>query len=170
MVRAGVSIWCVMKRFVLAAALALFAAPALAHEHGGGMDHAAHGAASITVGDASISATPGPNAAAYATIVNSGSEADRLVAVKSEISEAAELHEMTMEGEVMKMRAVDGIDIPAGGSVKLESGGMHIMLIGLTAPLEDAHSATLIFVFAKAGEVAVDMPVHKAGAAGGHAH
>ncbi len=158
-----------MKRFVLAAALALSALPAFAHDMAG-TDHAPAAVGTITVGDAMISATPGPNAAAYATILNAGGEADRLIAVKSEIAEATELHEMAMAGDVMQMRAIDGVDIPAGGTVKLESGGMHIMLIGLTAPLEDAHSATLIFVFAKAGEVAVDMLVHKAGAEGGHAH
>lgn len=159
-----------LRPALFAAALALFAAPALGHEHGGGADHPAPVAGTISVSDATISATPGPNAAAYATIVNAGGEADRLIAVKSEIATASELHEMTMQGEVMQMRAIDGIDIPAGGTVKLEAGGTHIMLIGVTAPLEDAHSATLVFVFAKAGEVAVDMRVHKAGAGGSHAH
>lgn len=60
----------------------------------------------------------------------------RLVGVSSAAAAAAEIHEMTMDGNVMKMRAIAGIDLPAGRVVELKPGGHHIMLMGLKQPLK----------------------------------
>lgn len=69
----------------------------------------------------------------------------RLVGVSSPIAATVELHQMEMKGETMKMRQVDGIDLPAGKGVNLASGGYHIMLVGLKRQLKagDAVEITL---------------------------
>lgn len=156
-----------MTRFAVLLAALLSTAPALAHDMAG-MDHG-EPAGTVTISEAMIAAAPGPNAAAYASIANAGAEPDRLVAVKGDVAAAVELHAMASEDGVMKMRPLDGLDIPAGGSVALSEGGAHIMLIGLKAPLAADSTVTLTFVFAKAGEMAVELPVHAMGG-GGHDH
>jgi copper(I)-binding protein len=88
-------------------------------------------------------ATPGhaENGAAYLTIVSP--TADRLTAASSPVAKKAELHTMSMEGGVMRMRPLAAIDIPAGQTVTLSPGGMHIMLLGLTQPLHQGQSFPL---------------------------
>lgn len=148
-----------------AAALALAAAiPSAAHEGHDGMAMPA----GIAVTGGRIVAPPGPNAAGFAVIHNGGAEADRLIGVKGDVSAATELHEMADEGGTMKMRPVAGIDVPAGGGVELKSGGLHVMLIGLKAPLAVGATVELTFVFQKAGEIVVPMTVEAKGEAGGH--
>jgi periplasmic copper chaperone A len=96
-------------------------------------------------------ATPGhaENGAAYFTIVSP--TADRLTAVSSPVAKKAELHTMSMEGGVMRMRPLAAIDIPAGQTVTLSPGGMHIMLLGLTQPLHQGQSFPLTLSFGQAG-------------------
>jgi hypothetical protein len=72
---------------------------------------------------------------------------------------------MSMEGDVMRMRQIDGIDLPAGKTVELKPGGMHLMLIGLTKPLREHDSFPLTLVFEHARGVEVEVEVGKAGAA-----
>jgi len=62
-------------------------------------------------------------------------QAMRLVGVASPVAGVAEVHEMKMDGDVMRMRAVDGVDLPAGKAVELKPGGYHVMLLDLKAPL-----------------------------------
>jgi len=111
-----------------------------------------------------------PAGGGYLKVTNTGKEADRLLSVSADVSKSVELHSMSMEGDVMRMRQVDGIDVPAGGSVELKPGGLHIMFIGLKGPLKagDAFPATL--KFAKAGEVKVTMQVNAASSAAAPAH
>src|SRR5215469_6126663 len=87
--------------------------------------------AQLEINSAWAGATPGKaeNGAAYVTIQSP--TADRLVAASSPIAKKAELHTMSMEGMVMKMRPMTGVDIPAGQPVTLKPGGEHIMLMGL---------------------------------------
>jgi copper(I)-binding protein len=59
----------------------------------------------------------------------------------------------------MRMRQVSSIDVPAGGTVSLQPGGLHIMLIDLKEPLRQGETFPLTLTFAKAGKVAVDVPV-----------
>jgi copper(I)-binding protein len=70
----------------------------------------------------------------------------RLVEVRSDVAEVAELHEMVMEGNVMKMRAVAGVDLPAGKSVELKPGGYHVMLLELKRQLSAGDSVALTLV------------------------
>ncbi len=73
---------------------------------------------------------------------------------------------MTMDNGVMKMRPVDGLDLPAGKPVTLKPGGYHIMLTGLAKPLQEGQSFPLTLEFAKAGAREVTVSVQKVGAMG----
>ena len=120
----------------------------------------------LEVTNAWARATPGKaeNGAAYLTIQSP--TPDRLVAVSSPAAKKAELHTMSMEGMVMKMRPLAGLDIPAGQPVTLKPGGQHIMLEGLNAPLREGQSFPLTLTFEKAGSRTVTVAVEKPGAAG----
>jgi copper(I)-binding protein len=70
----------------------------------------------------------------------------RLVSVASPVAGIVEIHEMTMSGDVMKMHAVPGIDLPAGKPVELKPGGFHVMMMGLKQPLKAGDSVALTLV------------------------
>lgn len=118
--------------------------------------------------------------AAY-MVISGGDEPDRLIgaAVPSSIAAKTEIHETVesdgssdgmgdmeqmggMDGEAMTMRPVDGIDIPAGETVRLEPGGYHIMLIDLAKPLTSGDTFELTLTFEKAGEQVVTVSVRDA--------
>jgi periplasmic copper chaperone A len=107
---------------------------------------------------------------AYLTVRNGGDQDDRLVGVSSEVADKAELHSSVMQDGVMKMRAVEGLDVPAHGEAVLEPGGLHIMLIGLKAPLEEGKSFALTLEFENAGEIEVTTTVEDIAHAGGGGH
>lgn len=115
-------------------------------------------------------ATPGKaeNGAAYLTIVSP--VADRLTAVSTPEAKTAELHEMTTQGGIMKMRPLEnGIDLPAGQPVTLKPGGIHIMLMGLKQPLKKGESFPLTLTFEKGGTEQVNVAVEAPGAMGSQA-
>ena len=99
-------------------------------------------------------------------------DAARLVAVSSPAAHSAELHKMEMVGQLMKMGEVDGIDLPAGQTVQLASGGYHIMLLGLTHQLKEGDSVPLSLVIerknGKRETLAVNAPVKPLAYAGSH--
>ena len=111
---------------------------------------------------------------AFMTIANDGPSADRLTGATSPIAARVEIHTMSMDGGVMRMRPLgDGLAIPAGGSVSLAPGGFHIMLIGLRQPLAKGKTAPLTLQFARAGKVAVTLmiePVASSGSEDHHGH
>ena len=108
---------------------------------------------------------------AYLGLRNGGSTPDRLLGDSSPAATRLEVHEMRMDGDVMRMREVAAIDLPAGKAVKLEPGGFHLMLIGLKAPLKAGDKLPLKLRFEKAGEVEVTLVVGSGPAAvGGHKH
>ena len=111
-------------------------------------------------------ATPGgaQTAAAYVTITSAAG--DRLTAASTPAAQKAELHTMTMDGNVMKMRQVDGIDLPPGQAVTLKPGGYHIMMTGLAQPLTDGQKFPLTLTFDKAGAREVTVTVQKVGSMG----
>lgn len=112
-----------------------------------------------------------PNGGGYLKIDNAGGAADRLVAASADVSRTVELHTMKLEGDVMRMRQIDAIDVPAGQTVELKPGGMHLMFIGLKAPLKAGDSFPVKLRFEKAGERVVEVKVEAAApAAGGHGH
>jgi copper(I)-binding protein len=122
--------------------------------------------AQLEVNNAWAGATPGKaeNGVAYLTIQSP--TADRLVSASSPVAKKAELHTMSMQGMVMKMRPITGLDIPAGQPVTLKPGGEHIMLMGLDQPLHEGQSFPLTLDFEKAGPRTVTVTVEKAGARG----
>lgn len=102
--------------------------------------------------------------AAYVTIENTGAVADRLVGVGSPRAETVELHTMAMEGDIMRMRRIDGLDLPPGAKVAMQPGdGPHVMLIGLKGGLGAGESFPLTLEFAKAGKIEVSVRVRKPG-------
>ncbi|WP_029660487.1 copper chaperone PCu(A)C [Aliihoeflea sp. 2WW] len=148
----------------IALAGALLAAPAFAHDFAAG---------DLTIDHPWSRATPkgARVAAGYASITNNGSEADRLIEVRSDFAASAEIHEMAVDGNgVMTMRPLaDGIEIPAGEEVKLEPGSFHIMFMGPEKQLVEGENFAGTLVFEKAGEVEVEFAVEGMGGPGGHA-
>jgi copper(I)-binding protein len=92
---------------------------------------------------------------AYLTIDNRGSEPDRLLRVATPAAGVAEIHSMTMEGNVMRMRAVAAVEIPAHATTALKPGGYHVMLMDLKQPLVAGETIPLSLTFAKAGRIDV---------------
>jgi periplasmic copper chaperone A len=120
----------------------------------------------LEISNAWAGATPGKseNGAAYVTIQSP--TADRLISASSPVAKKVEVHTMSMEGSVMKMRPVAAFDIPAGQPVSLKPGGEHIMLMGLNQPLREGQSFPLTLDFEKAGPRTVTVAVEKVGAKG----
>lgn len=144
----------------LAAMLALSIQPALAGDAIKG---------TIGVHSAWARATPpkAPAGGAFMTIANAGAQDDALVAAKAGVSKTVELHTHINDNGVMRMRAVPSIPVKAGEKVELAPGGLHVMLIGLEAPLEQGKSFPLVLVFEKAGEITVPVDIQAVGAMGG---
>ena len=118
----------------------------------------------ITIGHAYVWATaaPGQPASAYVKFDNQGG-ADRLVSASTSAALRVELHEMEMDGDVMRMRQLPAIELPAGRTVELKPGGLHMMLIGPRAPLKAGEAIQLKLKFEKAGEVTLPVTVEPAG-------
>lgn len=110
-------------------------------------------------------ATPpgGTVGGAYLTIRNPGSS-DRLLKVRTSASERAEIHQTSMVDGQMQMREIDALDIPANGQVKLEPGGLHLMLVGLKQPLHEGDVIPLTLEFERAGTLQVQARVESLGA------
>lgn len=107
------------------------------------------------------------NGAAYVTVVNKGGPDDLIVGVESPVADAVELHAHIMEGEVMKMRSLKAVDLPTDATAKMGPGGLHVMLIGLRAPLEEGSSFPLTLILEKGGRVEAEVMVMAPNATGG---
>lgn len=174
-----------MKTIILAAAAAFafaplgLATPAFAHmgmEHGGCAAGQTFTAGDIAVTGAYSRATlpQAKSAGGFMVITNTGATPDRLIGARTENAQLSQVHEMRMDGDVMKMGEVEGgLEIPAGGSVTLESGGFHIMMMGLVQPLKVDECLALTLTFEKAGELPVELNIGATDADAapeGHAH
>lgn len=136
----------------LAVGAAAFA-PALAHDYSIG---------EIAIGHPWTRATPpgAPTAAGYLTLRNAGSTADRLAGGSSPAAARLEIHMMEVKDGVMTMRPVEGgLEVPAGGSVELKPGGLHLMFISPSAPFKEGERVTATLEFEKAGKVEVEFVV-----------
>jgi copper(I)-binding protein len=108
---------------------------------------------------------PGARAAgAYLGMENDGPTSDRLVSVSSPIAGVVEMHEMTMDGGVMRMRPMPSIEITAGTRIDFKPGGYHIMLMDLKRPLKKGEQFPLVLSFEKAGMLEVSVSVEDMGA------
>lgn len=104
-------------------------------------------------------------AAGFLTIANKGQEDDRLIKAETAISAVTQLHDMKMEGDVMKMVEVaGGIPVPAGSTVELKPKSLHLMFMGLAKPPVEGESFTATLTFEKAGSVEVTFDVKAADA------
>jgi len=95
-------------------------------------------------------------------IKNAGKEADQLLSAKTQMADKVEIHEMTMDGDIMKMRPLSSIEIPPGGEVSVAKGnpnGYHLMLLGLKQPLKDGDRFPVWLTFKRSGEVKVEVYV-----------
>ena len=96
---------------------------------------------------------------AYFIVENKGGEPDRLVRVGTPVADAAEIHSMTMDGNMMRMRAVRALDIPARTTTTLKPGGYHVMLMDLKRPLAVGDSIPLTLTFERAGTIEINARV-----------
>jgi copper(I)-binding protein len=157
-----------MQRTAIVAGVlwAIVSAAAVAHELKRGDLLIDHPWARATIGNVQ-------NGAAYMTITTDGQETDRLVGVEGDVADRVELHSHTMEEGVMKMRPVEAVEIAPGRPTVLQPGGLHVMLIGLRAPLVEGEYFPLTLVFERAGAIEVEVEVESAthtGAPAGTGH
>jgi len=151
-----------MKRLALTAALAaLLASPALAADYTAG---------SLKISTPWARATPkgAQVGGGYMTITNTGTAPDRLVGGSTGVSSGFELHEMSMDGGVMKMRMLkDGLEIKPGETVALKPGGYHVMFMGLKDQLKQGDTFKGTLQFEKAGKVEIEYKIEGIAATGG---
>lgn len=144
--------------------LLAFASPVFAHDYKAGALKIDHPWTRATPGGAKVGG-------GFMTITNTGTESDRLVGGSADIAKIFEVHEMKMEGTVMKMRALEkGLEIKPGETVELKPGGYHVMFIDLKAPLKEGETVKGELVFEKAGKVAVEYKIENRGSSGGSGH
>jgi copper(I)-binding protein len=124
---------------------------------------AANVAEGIMVDDPYVRAVPPgqPNSATFMGLHNMGKEGSALIAATSPAAEVVELHTHTMEEGMMSMRKVDKIDLPAGEVVKLEPGGLHVMLIGLKQQLVPDENVPMTLTFEDGSSLQLNIPVRK---------
>lgn len=145
---------------LLAATLFAGASPVLAHDY--------------TIGDLKIEhpwsrATPGGAkvAGGFMKITNTGTTSDRLIGGSAAVSGVFEVHEMKMDGSVMRMRALEkGLEIKPGQTVELKPGGYHVMFIDLKAPLKEGETIKGTLIFERAGTLNVEYKVEARGSSG----
>jgi copper(I)-binding protein len=138
-----------MNRHILALALAGFLSlPALAQ---------------VSVSDPWVRATVPQQKVAGAFMQLTSAKPAKLVGVKTPVAGRVELHQMAMEGQTMRMRAVEAIDLPAGQAVNLASGGYHVMLFDLQRQLKEGEQVpltlTVVDAAGKRADIAVSAPV-----------
>jgi len=142
------------RQFLLPTALALLAQAALAQ---------------TTVKDPWVRSTVAEQKATGAFMQITSASGGRLVSASSPAAGVVEIHEMAMDGNTMRMRAVPALDLPAGKAVELKPGGYHVMLMDLKAPLAAGASIDLnLVVEGKDGKretLALKAPVRALGAA-----
>lgn len=146
------------RRLFLATAVSLLAVPSMAQDY-------KLGSLEITTPWTRATAPTARTGGGFMTITNKGTTADRLVSARSTASEKVEVHEMQMDGSVMRMRELaKGLDIPPGATVVLKPGSYHIMFMELKAPLAKDAKVPVTLVFEKAGSIDVQLNVQAMGA------
>lgn len=142
----------------LLALLSLVASPAIARDYTLG---------ALQIGNPWTRATPStaPSGGGFLSITNTGTTPDRLISAKSPAAGMVEVHEMKMDGNIMRMREVEkGLEIAPGTTVKLAPGGLHLMMMGLKAPFKKDDKVPVTLVFEKAGSIDVELSVLPLGA------
>ena len=145
------------------AALCLVAGDAAAHDYT---------LKSLSIDHPFARATPpgAKSGGAFFVVKNAGATPDKLIRAASPVAGAVELHQMTMDGGVMKMRAMTALDVPPGGTLELKPGGYHIMMLDLKQPLKAGDKVPLTLTFEKAGSIDIAVEVEPMAAMGGMIH
>jgi copper(I)-binding protein len=145
------------KSLLVAAALALAACTAAAHDYKAGAISIDHPWARATPRGASVGA-------GYLSLTNTGATPDRLIGVTAAAADHVELHEMKMIDGVMRMRPVkDGIALEPGQTVEFKSGAFHLMMVDLKQPLQQGERVKGTLTFEKAGTVDIEFAVEGIG-------
>ncbi len=140
-----------LARACSALALILASLPGAAHDYKAGALSIKHPYAHATVDGQ-------PTGIGFMKFENGGM-ADRLISASAPVSESVQLHRVKMEGGSMRMRRVESLDLPAASTVTLEPGGLHMMFVGLRAPLKAGMSFPLELRFERAGAVVVKVVI-----------
>lgn len=151
-----------MKSLILGALLVVIASFATAHDYTIG---------GLAIEHPIVYATPktARSGGGYLAITNSSDTADRLLEVRADFPRVM-IHNIEMEGDVAKMVHVEDLDIPAGKTVSLEPGGLHVMFMGLSEPFVVGEKVEATLVFKIAGEVEITFNVEARPAAGATDH
>jgi copper(I)-binding protein len=153
-----------MKSVLLAVTAVALAGTAAAHDYKAGFLEIKHPWARATPKGATV-------AGGYLTVTNKGASPDRLVGGSSPAAGRFEIHEMKMEGGVMKMRQLaQGLEIKPGETVELKPGSYHLMFMQIKQPFETGKTVKGTLIFEKAGTIEVEYNVEAIGASpvGGH--
>ena len=146
-----------MKSILLAAAFAWIVNPASAHEYKAGSIEIKHPWARATPKGSEV-------AGGYMTLINKGSEPDRLIGGSNAVACKFEIHEMSMDGGVMMMSMLPkGLEIKPGQTVEFKPGSYHLMFVGLKEPFEKGKRVKGTLQFEKAGTVEVEYAVEAIG-------
>lgn len=114
-------------------------------------------------------AAQGSNSALYFVIHNYNATDDELVGVSTEVSDAAEIHESSMVNDVMQMRMVESVPLASGKDVVFESGGLHVMLVGLKEEAKIGDMVDIVLHFKNSEDIRLQVPVQEgAEEHGGH--
>jgi copper(I)-binding protein len=147
----------VLSAITLAITLTCAATVASAHEYKAGSIEIKHPWSRATPKGATI-------AGGYMKLINTGTTADRLIGGSTEIAGKFEIHEMSMDNGVMKMRPLaNGVEIKPGETVEFKPGGYHLMFVGITQPVEQGKRVKGTLQFEKAGKVDVEYAVEAIG-------
>ena len=153
-----------MRPLLLAALMLALATGVSAHDYKLG---------SLVIAHPWSRATPkgAPVAGGYMKITNPGSAPDRLLGGATEAAKKFEIHEMRMDGGVMKMRELGGgIEIPPGATVELKPGSYHVMMVNLAKPFAQGDRVKASLTFEKAGKVEIEFAVEAIGGGKQHKH
>jgi copper(I)-binding protein len=146
---------------LLAGMFALAATAAFAHDYKVGNLQIGHPWARATPKGAAVGG-------GYLKITNNGATPDRLISGTTEVAGRFEVHEMSMDNGVMKMRPIkDGIEIKPGETVELKPGGYHVMMLDLKQPIKEGERVKGTLVFEKAGKVDIEYAVVPVGGSPG---
>ncbi|MCO5080990.1 MAG: copper chaperone PCu(A)C [Rhizobiaceae bacterium] len=147
------------------AMLVVFCSGAFAHDYKAGNIEITHPWSRAVPEGAKVSA-------GYLTLTNSGAEADRLVSATGEVADKVEIHEMAVDSSgVMTMRQLEGgVEVPAGATLELKPGGVHIMFMSMKDWAKEGAKFKGTLTFEKAGSVDVEFEVQGMGNDAGHGH
>lgn len=146
-----------LRSLLIAAALAAAGTSVHAHSYDVGDLHIHHPHARPTVANM-------PTGAAYLNLENRGKSADKLIGASTPVAKSVEIHTMSMDNGVMKMREVDGVELKPSEKIEMKpGGGYHLMLMGLTQQLKPGDRFPMTLTFEKAGKKEVSVAVDKSG-------